>query len=203
MRIIAGVKRGMKLFSPPPLLRFAKQSGGGSRPILDRVKQSLFDCLQKYNLPAGATVADLFSGVGSLGLESLSRGAEFAAFIEKDPKTASILEKNIAKAGFTDQSKVIIADAFKAGATPVLGWPKYDLVFVDPPYERTNDVGPSSDLADLMKILIDQTANNALVIVRTHKDIELPDIYGGFKIVDRRQWGSMAITFLARSGDDK
>jgi 16S rRNA (guanine(966)-N(2))-methyltransferase RsmD len=193
----------MKLFSPPPLLRFAKQSGGGSRPILDRVKQSLFDCLQKYNAPADRIVADLFSGVGSLGLESLSRGAEFAAFVEKDPKTASILKKNIEKAGFNEQSKVIIADAFKTGATPAAGRPKYDLVFVDPPYARPNDVGLDSDLANLMKILVDQTANNALVIVRTHKDILLPDIYDGFRIVDRRQWGSMAVTFLMRLKNDE
>ena len=203
MRIIAGVKRGMKLFSPPPLLRFAKQSGGGSRPILDRVKQSLFDCLQKYDSPAGKIVADLFSGVGSLGLESLSRGAEFAAFIEKDLKTAAILKQNIAKAGFANQSMVLIADAFKTGAAPVPGRPKYNLVFVDPPYIRTSDVGADSDLANLMKILVDQTANNALVIVRTHKDIELPDSYDGFKIVDRRHWGSMAVTFLMRLKNDK
>jgi 16S rRNA (guanine966-N2)-methyltransferase len=194
MRIIAGTKRGMKLFSPETDL---------SRPILDRVKQSLFDCLQKYNAPAGKIVADLFSGVGSLGLEALSRGAEFAAFIEKDPKTASILKKNIEKVGFTEQSKVIIADAFKAGATPVPGRPKYNLVFVDPPYARTSDVGADSDLVNLMKILVDQTANNALVIVRTHKDIELPDIYGDLKIVDRRQWGSMAVTFLMRLKNDE
>jgi 16S rRNA (guanine966-N2)-methyltransferase len=193
MRIIAGVKRGMKLFSPETDV---------SRPILDRVKQSLFDCLQKYNAPAGRIVADLFSGVGSLGLESLSRGAEFAAFIEKDPKTASVLKENIEKAAFTEQSKVIIADAFKTGATPVPGRPKYNLVFVDPPYIRTSDVSADSDLASLMKILVDQTANNALVIVRTHKDIELPDIYGDLKIVDRRQWGSMAVTFLMRLKND-
>jgi len=65
MRIIAGSKRGMNLFSPP---------GRDSRPITDRVKQSLYDVLQKYDLPAGKTVVDIFAGVGSLGLEALSRG---------------------------------------------------------------------------------------------------------------------------------
>ena len=194
MRIIAGAKRGMKLFSPQTDL---------SRPILDRVKQSLFDCLTKYNMPAGKTVADLFCGVGSLGLEALSRGAEFVAFFEKDPKTASILKKNIAKAGFEKQSRVIITDAFRMGAAPVAGQPKYDLVFVDPPYLRTNDVGIGSDLDKLLKILVDQAANNALVIVRTHKKILLPDMDSGFKIIERREWGSMAITFLVHKNDDK
>jgi 16S rRNA (guanine966-N2)-methyltransferase len=176
-----------------------------SRPILDRVKQSLFDCLIKYDMPAGKIVADVFCGVGSLGLEALSRGAEFATFIERDPKTASILKKNIEKAGFVNQSKVIITDAFKTGVGIGIGIGKvaseisaYNLIFVDPPYIRTNNVGAGSDLDKLMQILVDQVVDNALVIVRTHKKIVLPDIYGGFKIIERREWGSMAITFLKR-----
>jgi len=194
MRIIAGTKRGMKLFSPKTDL---------SRPILDRVKQSLFDCLTKYDMPSGKAVADLFCGVGSLGLEALSRGAKFVTFVERDPKIASILKKNIEKAGLVNQSKVIIKDAFKTSAAQVEAIDKYDLIFVDPPYARTNEVGSLSDLDKLLKILVDQTADNALVIVRTHKKIVLPDIYGGFRIIDRRQWGSMAITFLARKSNDK
>ncbi len=193
----------MKLLSPQTDL---------SRPILDRVKQSLFDCLTKYDMPAGKIAADVFCGVGSLGLEALSRGAKFVTFVEKDPKTVSILRKNIEKAGFVDQSKVIIADAFKTGVGIGIrhknggqvgkverGISAYDIVFVDPPYIRTNDVGAGSDLDKLLKILADQVADKALVIVRTHKKIVLPDIYSGFKIIERREWGSMAITFLKRA----
>ena len=107
MRIIAGTKRGMKLLSPKTDV---------SRPITDRVKESLFNVLYKYGLPADKVVADLFCGVGSLGLEALSRGAEFVTFVEKDPKIVAILKKNIEKAGFAGESKVIRADAFKIGA---------------------------------------------------------------------------------------
>jgi 16S rRNA (guanine966-N2)-methyltransferase len=184
----------MKLFSPETDL---------SRPILDRVKQSLFDVLQKYDLPAGATVADIFSGVGSLGLEALSRGAEFVVFYEKNPRIASILKKNISKADFEDRCRVVMTDAFKTGAVPLSDRPKYNLVFVDPPYVRTNDVDADSDLAGLMKILVDQTADNALVIVRTYKGVTLLDSYAGFKTIERRQWGSMAVTFLMRSKDEQ
>jgi 16S rRNA (guanine966-N2)-methyltransferase len=114
MRIIAGAKRGMKLLSPP---RFClRQKTRGSRPITDRVKESLFSVLYKYDLPGGKMVADLFCGVGSLGLEALSRGAEFVTFVEKDPKVIATLRKNIEKAGFAGESKVIRADAFKIGA---------------------------------------------------------------------------------------
>jgi 16S rRNA (guanine966-N2)-methyltransferase len=103
MRIIAGAKRGMKLLSPRTDV---------SRPITDRVKESLFNVLWNYGFPEDKIVADLFCGVGSLGLEALSRGAEFVTFVEKDPKIIATLKKNIEKAGFGSGSKVIRADAF-------------------------------------------------------------------------------------------
>ncbi|MHC4185892.1 MAG: RsmD family RNA methyltransferase [Planctomycetota bacterium] len=123
MRIIAGEKRGMKLLGP---------RAGDTRPIIDRVKESLFSVLYKYGLPEGKVVADVFCGVGSLGLEALSRGAEFVTFVEKDPRVVVVLKKNIEKAGFAEQSKVLRADAFKVGAPPGPKEHEYDLVFVDP-----------------------------------------------------------------------
>ncbi|GAI49939.1 unnamed protein product [marine sediment metagenome] len=171
MRIIAGTKKGMKLLSPPPLLRFAKplgllrkkqrgkQNGGGSRPILDRVKESVFSVLYKYDLPAKKIVADLFCGVGSLGLEALSRGADFVCFVENDQEIVTLLKKNIAKAGFVKESKVITANAFKTGA--VLGSKKkaYDLFFIDPPYRLTDDVGEKSQLSALFNLLETQAVS--------------------------------------------
>ena len=74
MRIIAGTRRGMKLLIPDTR---------ETRPITDRVKESLFMILQNYDLLAGARVADLFCGVGSLGLEAISRGAASVTFVEK------------------------------------------------------------------------------------------------------------------------
>jgi 16S rRNA (guanine966-N2)-methyltransferase len=206
MRIIAGTKRGMKLFSPPPLLRFAKQSGGGSRPVLDRVKESVFNILYKYNMPEGKTVADLFCGVGSFGLEAISRGAKFVTFVEKNPKVADVLKKNIAKADFAGQSKVVIADAFKVGASPDAAGSKsakhladkYDLVFVDPPYILTEDVGEKSPLFGLLNKLENQTTSDSLVLVRTHFEKELLENYGIFHTIERRHWGTMAVTFLGR-----
>ena len=107
MRIIAGTKRGMKLLGP---------KSRNSRPIIDRVKESLFSVLYKYDLPSGKLVADLFCGVGSIGLEALSRGAAFVTFVEQDRKLITILDRNIEKAAFVKQSKVIRANAFKIGA---------------------------------------------------------------------------------------
>jgi len=190
MRIIAGAKRGMRLLSPKAQV---------SRPITDRVKESLFSVLYKYDLPDGKRIADLFCGVGSLGLEALSRGAEFVTFGEKEPKGIAILEKNIEKAGYAGESKVIRANAFKVSAVLNFDEQKYGLVFVDPPYAHTRDVGAGSPLSGLLTLLSEQVATDGIVAVRVYKHTELLEQYGRLKITDRRQWGTMAVTILKQA----
>ncbi len=180
----------MKLLSP---------AKGGSRPITDRVKESLFSVLYRYDLPADAIVADLFCGVGSLGLESLSRGARFVTFVEKDPKIITTLNTNIEKAGFVQNSKVIGTDAFRIAPAVGTGEEDYDLVFVDPPYAASRNVRADSPLSGLLDLWVDQVAANGIVIVRTSKDVTLLDQYGQFAIAERREWGTMAVTILAKS----
>ena len=187
MRIIAGTKRGMKLLSPKTQV---------SRPITDRVKESLFSVLYKYDLPVGKVVADLFSGVGSLGLEALSRGAVSVAFVEMAPMIIATLKKNIEKSGFVKKSKVIKADAFRIGAP--IKERQYDLVFVDPPYACTENVGPNSPLSGLLDVLNYRIAPDGIVVVRTKRSTELLERYGVLKIIDRRQWGTMAVTILQK-----
>jgi len=195
MRIIAGAKRGMKLLSPPASAsRRRDGKTQDSRPITDRVKESLFSVLYKYDLPAGKIVADLFCGVGSLGIESLSRGAQFVTFVEKDPKIIAVLEKNIEKTGFVKESLVLRANAFKIGA-PV-DEQEYGLIFVDPPYSATRDVGKNSQLDGLLNLLSKQSAADGIVVVRTHRHAELLEHYGRFEVIERRQWGTMAVTIL-------
>jgi 16S rRNA (guanine(966)-N(2))-methyltransferase RsmD len=192
MRIIAGAKRGMKLLSPKT---------SASRPITDRVKESLFNVLYKYELPAGKIVADLFCGVGSLGLEALSRDAAFVTFVENDAKIVAILNRNIEKTGFIKNSKVITADAFKIGA-PV-DKQKYNLVFVDPPYAFTSHPKESLLLSRLLDMLSEQLAKNGIVVVRTHRRTKLLDEFSHFRIMERRQWGTMAVTILQYQSNDK
>ena len=190
MRIIAGSKRGMRLLSP---------ATRGSRPITDRVKESLFSVLYRYDLPAGAVVADLFCGVGSLGLESLSRGARFVTFVEKDPKIIATLNTNIEKAGFVQNSKVVRTDAF--GIAPAIGTGEedYDLVFVDPPYADSRNVRADSPLSGLLDLWVDQVTAGGLVVVRTSRDVSLSDRYGHFRIAERRTWGTMTVTILVKT----
>jgi len=190
MRIIAGTKRGMKLLSPKTQM---------SRPITDRVKESLFSVLYNYDLPMGARVADLFSGVGSLGLEALSRGAVFVTFVEKDPDVISVLKKNIEKGGFAGDSKVIRANAFQTGAALDCGTEPYDLVFVDPPYALTENVDAGSALSGLLDLLGEQVVDESVVVVRTSRDVSLLDECGKLRVAERRQWGTMAVTILVKN----
>jgi 16S rRNA (guanine(966)-N(2))-methyltransferase RsmD len=181
----------MKLFSP---------RGLDSRPITDRVKESLFNVLCKYGLPDGAVVADLFCGVGSLGLEALSRRAEFVTFVESQPEIIAVLNRNIEKAGFVKDSKVTRADVFKAGAPVDRERQKYGLIFVDPPYTFTEDVGIGSPLSGLLNLLQEQVAHDGLVVVRTNHRTTLLDQYGRFRVIERRRWGTMAVAILQPTG---
>lgn len=185
MRIIAGQKRGMKLLSPI--------GNRISRPVTDRVKESLFSMLYKYGLPESKRIADLFAGVGSMGLESLSRGAKTAIFVEKNTEVLAKLKKNITKAGFNDTSKVICADVFRIGAGIV---DDLDVIFVDPPFAATRDVSDGSALAGLMEKLCDQLNEKGLVVLRTHKQVMPFDKYGRLIAIDRRVWGINSITIF-------
>jgi len=183
MRIIAGEKRGMRLLGPRDI---------SSRPITDRVKESLFNILAKYDLPAGSTTADLFCGVGSLGLEALSRGAEFVSFVEREPRTIAVLKKNLARFGFSGRWQVSRADAF--GFTPAPGG--FDLVFVDPPYSATADTAAAGPVGRLLANLGEKLDNGAVAVVRTRKTVRLVDSYGDMRVIERRSYGSTSLTIL-------
>ncbi len=179
-------------------MRLLGPQGDSSRPVIDRVKESLFNVLYQYALPADAVVADLFCGVGSFGLEALSRGARFVTFIEKNPRVGTILKKNIERAGFAAQCQVRCANAFVMGAPVDPRYGKYNLVFVDPPYALSRDVGAASHLACLMSVLSDQVTEDSLVLVRTEKEVELLGTYACFELRQRRVWGTMAVSFLVK-----
>jgi len=167
-----------------------------TRPITDRAKEALFSVLYKYDIIEGGCVADLFSGTGSMGLESLSRGAKYATFIEQNPKVVAILKRNIEKAAFVKESKVIKANVFKVGAPVTADIEKYDLVFVDPPYVMSTDSKAGSRVAKLLMLLNDQLGPGGLVIVRTHKRSELDERYGKLELIDNRKWGTMGVAIF-------
>lgn len=119
MRVIAGSAKGIPL-QPVP--------GSRTRPISDRVKESVFNILADWI--AGARVLDLFAGTGSVGIEALSRGATEVTFVERYPKAASVIRDNLRRTRLQAGSRVVQEDVFRY----LEGEPDpYDLVYVAPP----------------------------------------------------------------------
>src|SRR4051812_26041149 len=133
MRIIAGQFGGRELLPP---------ASDATRPITDRAKQSLFDVLAP-DLP-DALVYDCFAGTGSLGLEALSRGAEFCTFFEADRATVARLNQNILALGLGEKTRIVSGDLFRwfnlatvrPNSTEASG---AHVVFLDPPYRFLRD----------------------------------------------------------------
>jgi 16S rRNA (guanine966-N2)-methyltransferase len=189
MRIIAGSKRGMKLLPP---------KGKDTRPITDRVKESLFSILWSKGKLEDCVVADLFCGTGSMGLEALSRGARFCTFIDAGRGVVEILNRNIEKAGFLAESKSVCADILKVGAAVTPEHGGYDLVFVDPPYVMSTNCGAGSKVAKMMELIETQVNIGGIVTLRTHLRSYIEDAYGGLARIDQREWGNMKITFFQK-----
>ena len=180
MRIIAGEFRGRRLLAP---------EGEVTRPITDRVKQSLFDILAPRI--EGARVYDLFAGTGSMGLESLSRGAAHVTFFETDRSAIQRLKKNIAAVGVGDRSTVVAGDLFRWFAAAVTC--QADLVFLDPPYRFLRE--RPADLQSLAGSLVrNHLPPDGLIVFRHDARDELR--LNGTEAVERRDYGSMSLELL-------
>jgi 16S rRNA (guanine966-N2)-methyltransferase len=123
MRVIAGEYRGRPLKAP---------KGQATRPTTDRVRESLMSSIMSARGTwEGAVVLDAFAGSGALGIESLSRGARFACFCERDN---AALEALAANTSFLERSSVRIMRTDVVKRPPVIAGYRFDLVFLDPPY---------------------------------------------------------------------
>ena len=126
MRIITGKARGLKLKTP---------AGFSTRPTSDRVKESLFSILSGLiNFTDVGAVLDIFAGTGALGLESISRGAHSATFI--DAATTEIIRDNVTRARFVDECKILRGDFAKILPRLARQSQSFDLIFSDPPYAK-------------------------------------------------------------------
>jgi len=140
MRVIAGEWRGRPLVAP---------AGGATRPTADRVREALFSILGRHVIDA--VVLDLFAGSGALGLEALSRGSARATFVDCDPGAVTSIGANLARLDVAPERGLlqsIEAEAFVRHA--VRRGEKYDLVFVDPPYDMTLDMRLTNELPLLL-----------------------------------------------------
>jgi 16S rRNA (guanine966-N2)-methyltransferase len=188
MRIIAGEFRGRRLLDP-------EQLAGGSvtRPITDRVKQSLFDILTpRIN---GSRVYDCFAGTGSMGLEAISRGAQTALFFERDRSALTRLQKNIESLRVENRCQVIAMDIFKWFSVNAEVEARADVIFLDPPYRFLRE--KPSELAKLARQMSEgHLAADGMIVFRHERGDELP--LPGLACIDRREYGSMVLELLNR-----
>ncbi|MBR2155584.1 MAG: 16S rRNA (guanine(966)-N(2))-methyltransferase RsmD, partial [Clostridia bacterium] len=174
MRIIAGEKRGCRLSAP---------KGMDTRPTLDRVKESLFGILQ-FDI-ASKRVLDLFAGSGGLGLEALSRYAEYAVFCDSSRESIAVVKENIKKLGYENRCRVYPCDWKKAVSDMAARGEKFDIVFLDPPY----GAGIAAAAAEA---LYEQGLLNKGFIIALEHDSELPpELSDNFEIYDRRSYGEL------------
>ena len=131
MRIISGLNKGKKLIMP---------NDKTTRPLKDMAKESVFNILThaKYInfCLKDSKVLDLFSGIGSFGLECISRGSKFVFFLENYPPVLEILKINISNLKYENKSKVIDIDAFKINNNIFEKDQKFQIIFCDPPYKE-------------------------------------------------------------------
>jgi len=172
MRIISGRFRRRTLLTNPGLT---------TRPITDRVKESLFARLEP--LLEGARVADIFAGTGTLGLEALSRGAARVTFIEKDRPAVELLRQNVGKLKVEAETLIWPADVFRCSFRPqnAEGFTPFDVIFFDPPYRLVPEIAAGSPLCRALQRLADDrvSAPDALLLLRVpeHAEFELPSCW--------------------------
>ncbi len=165
LRIIGGKAKGRRLRTPSSQI---------VRPASVRLRQSLFSILQAEL--ASAEVLDLFAGVGSLGLEALSRGAARCVFVESHPVCVKLLRRNVSELGFDQESKVVRADALTLLRAFEVSGESFSLVFVDPPYAMTDDSKKSARLFQSLERAGARGVfrGDALVVVRKRKKAPAP-----------------------------
>ena len=178
LRVIAGKARGRRLNSVP---------GTATRPITDRAKEALFDILAP-DVP-GSSWLDLFAGTGSVGIEALSRGADFVYFVDKKRQAVETIRSNLKATGLEQGSQVLRMDAFNLLERP--SDRKFEYVFIAPPQYK----GLWQRALSSLDSHPDWLADDAWVIVQIH-----PVEYEAFPLehlreFEQRRYGSTLFVF--------
>ena len=186
MRIISGYFRGKKILEP---------KDNNTRPLKDLTKESIFNIInhsKKFSVTLNnSNILDIFSGVGSFGLECLSRGVKNVTFIENYPSVLSILKKNLKDLKLTLNYEIIENDVYDENTFSKIS-KNFDIIFMDPPYKDKNFI------KILKKIVINQILNkNGVIIIHRHKN-EKDLLPKSFEMIEEKKYGLSKIIFLTQ-----
>ena len=178
MRVIGGCARGHKLKT---------RKGMNTRPTADRVKESLFNILAPFL--EGCRFMDIFAGNGSIGIEALSRGADYCVFIEKSHQCGKIIKENLIFTGLSYKANLIISEA-GAAITRMKKKERFDIIFLDPPYHSTE-----------LAVVIEQISMSGLLIqdgllVVEHNRQDNAWFDNQWTVFRDKIYGDTALTFL-------
>jgi 16S rRNA (guanine966-N2)-methyltransferase len=185
MRIISGTSKGRKLVTPRSY---------SLRPTSDRVKESLFNILRVEM--EGKVVLDLFAGTGNLGIEALSRGAKKTIFVEKGRQALRLIQRNLTQFGLEERSEILPKDANRAIGILKQKGESFDLILMDPPYEK------GLIQKTLMTLNSHQIYHKDSILVIEHNRREpLSTVMEGWNLIRQRRMGDTLISFLTPRED--
>lgn len=193
MRIIAGRFRRRRLLTSP---------GTITRPITDRVKETLFERIDASL--QNARIADVFAGTGTIGLEALSRGAQSAVFIEQDRAAFDLLLQNVATLSLADQTVCWRTDAVRSSYRPqgAEQFHPYDVVFFDPPYRMIERLREGSPLYKSLQRLARPavSSDHARLVLRTPERARF-DLPGDWRTDWTLSMSNMAVHVCTKAPD--
>ena len=186
MRIISGSFKGKKILEPKDIK---------TRPLKDLTKESIFNIIihsKKFKIDLeNSIILDLFSGVGSFGIECLSRNVKKVIFVENYNGVLPLLKRNLENLNLNEKFSVLEYDIYEGNIFSKLE-NKFDIIFLDPPYKDKN----------LNRLLIEINNykilnKNGIIIIHRHKNEQdiIPKV---FQIVDQKKYGISKITFLTK-----
>ncbi|HID95691.1 MAG TPA: 16S rRNA (guanine(966)-N(2))-methyltransferase RsmD [Candidatus Latescibacteria bacterium] len=173
IRIVSGTAKGRFLRTP---------KGRRTRPVIERVREAIFDILSEK--VEGARVLDLFAGSGSLGIEALSRGAKEAVFVDSSLIAVATIRSNLKTLGFMDRSEILPGDSRKVIERLGRDNRKFDLIFSDPPYKKRMT-------KEILETLVawDVLAGDGVVVTRCRRDEPWPEAVSGLVPIFKRIYG--------------
>lgn len=186
VRVVAGIAGGLKLNT---------LDSEGTKPTLDRVKEPMFSMLTPYI--AGSTVLDLFAGSGSLGIEALSRGADFCWFNDIDRRSVGIVRDNLEHTRLSEKAGILALPYRRALSELKIRGVKFGLVLLDPPYKMNlyEDVILTSSKYGLFE-------DNCVIMCEHGKDNPLPDRIGDFCRFRARSYGTVGVSIYSAGRDE-